>query len=510
MTRFTRFSLLLVSLAAGAAACGPRKSNDAEPGAPSPPAPRIGENVSEATPPPALPAAGGPIKKVDVGPEPLVLGMEEPFFNLGPTGWKTLKSGWRAMGKKDYAGAREAFAAVVSAYPDHTEVRFQELRAAVLGGELEAVPALWRGLLARDYVGFAGRLDRSKEMAPLRASPLWAELQVIRTEAARRHGSGLGKGIPFVARAGGITPELAEGSGEVKLALGQEAFHFDPVSKRMRRLTDTGGQVLGIQRDGAGKRLMLLTAGAVKQGDGQVVFTGVRAGLLSLETGERLGSFAIEGEPSAVELCFSDKDEPVWVVRATGADSRPLTIESTGTSLVAHEQGCSETVAVTRVTPTGVEHQQPAPEGIALSDDGLQLTGVDGDRAVRASQAIRPGSLGWSPGKKRFVYTGKLDRCQAHQQVVSGLRPVPNAVYVWDSGEKKAARVKSAVASLQAEWLDDDQLVYEAEKGGTPQVVVHDLRAEGPVLTLDVPAGAGLYGIPALPCPEVGAHAFNP
>ena len=497
MNRFTKASLLLVTLAA---ACGPS--------APKAPSPKLAERPSE------LPAVvEQPSEKVevkakvkDVGPDPL--GMEEPFFKLGPTGWKTLKGGWRAMGKRQYREAREAFAAVVSAYPDHTEVRFQELRAAVLEGDFAAVPGLWRSLLARDFVGFSGRLDRSKEMAPLRRSPVWAELQAIRSEAGRQHATGLDKGMLFVARGTSLEPEPMEGVGEVKLQLGQEAFHFDPASRRMRRLTDTGGQVLGIQRDGEGKRLMLVTAGAMKRQDGAVVFTQVKASLLSLETGLRTGSFAIEGEPAALELCFSDKDEPVWGVFSKAAEGKALTVESTGTALVAVEEGCGPGLATTRVSPTGVAHRRPAPEGIAVSADGLQLDGVDEDRPVRAAQAIHPGSLGWSPGKKRFVYTGVLDRCQAHQQLVSGSKPAPNGVYVWDSGDRKAERVKAAVAGVEAQWLDDDRLAYEVQKGGASQLVIHDFRGEGAALTLDVPAGAALHGIPALPCPDGEAHAL--
>jgi hypothetical protein len=507
MSRFTKASLLLVTLAAGAAACGPTN-----PKGPSPSPPKLDEKPA---PEPAV--MDQPIKNLevkasvkDVGPDPL--GMEEPFFNLGPTGWKTLKAGWRAMGKKQYGEARESFAAVVSAYPDHTEVRFQELRAAVLDGDFAAVPGLWRSLLARDFVGFSGRLDRSKEMAALRRSAVWAELQAIRTEAAGKHATGLVKGMLFVARGTSLEPELVDGGGEVKLQLGQEAFHFDPATRRMRRLTDTGGQVLGIQRDIEGKRLMLVTAGGMKQQDGQVLFTGVKATLLSLETGMRAGTFAIMDEASAVELCFSDKDEPVWGVFTKGPEGnqagKALTVESTGTTLVPYEQGCGTALATTRVSPTGVEHRRPAPEGIAVSGDGLQLSGVDEERPVRAAQAIRPGSLGWSPGKRRFVYTGVLDRCQAHQQLVTGNKPSPNGVYVWDSADKKAERVKAAVAGVETQWLDDERLAYEVQKGGGSQLIIHDFRSEGAALTLDVPAGAALHGIPALPCPDGEAHAL--
>ena len=47
-------------------------------------------------------------------------------------------------------------------------------------------------------------------MAPLRASPVWAELQAIRAEAAKQHATGLDKGMLFVARGSGLEPELTE------------------------------------------------------------------------------------------------------------------------------------------------------------------------------------------------------------------------------------------------------------------------------------------------------------
>lgn len=502
MSRIKHSSFVFVSFMLGAAGCGPNKTTGDKPATPSQP-----DKTAVAPTPPAVEPPAAPTKQ----PPPVVepVGMEEPFFTLGPTGWRTLKSGWRSLAKRDYPAAREAFAAVVSAYPDHTEIRFQEVRAALLAGDLAAVPHLWRALLTRDYVGFAGRLDRSKEMAPLRASPAWAELQAVRAEAAKRHGSGLGKGMLFVARAhNDMVPVLEEG-GQVKLQLGQEAFHFDPATKRMRKLTDSGGQILAIHRDVEGKRLMLLSGGNLKKQLGKLTFAQMRGSLLSLETGERLGSFVIDGEPESVELCWSDKDEPIWSVRTAETGGRSLTVEATGTTLVTHDQGCGAAVAITKVSPTVVGHHRPLPEEVGLGGDGMQLTGVDGERPLRAAQIIRAGSLGWSPGKKRFVYTGQMDRCQAHQLVVAGGKPTPNAVYVWDTTEKKAERVKAAVAGVETRWLDDDHLVVEVQKGGAvPQITIHDLGGEGGALTLDAPSGAGLHGIPAMPCPDPDTQAL--
>ncbi len=103
-------------------------------------------------------------------PEPLpVVGMDDPFARLTGESVKSLKAGYKAMHAKDYDSARAAFASVVTAFPDHTVARMQELKAAALGGHAAEVPALWKDLLARDFVAVAGGLDKPKDLAGRRA-----------------------------------------------------------------------------------------------------------------------------------------------------------------------------------------------------------------------------------------------------------------------------------------------------------------------------------------------------
>ena len=104
------------------------------------------------------------------------------------------------MSAKKYDDARTAFAAVVAAHPDYTPARFQELKAAALGGHVADVPALWRELLARDFVAYAGRLDKPKDLAPLRASPEWARIKAQEASIKPAYAADLGKGLFFVAR----------------------------------------------------------------------------------------------------------------------------------------------------------------------------------------------------------------------------------------------------------------------------------------------------------------------
>jgi hypothetical protein len=455
----------------------------------SKPAPVV---TSQPAPPPAAPALQ-PEPPPPPPPPPVPVGMVDPFVRMNAAGVQLVDEGWKALRLRQYSEARAAFHALVTAYPDKPAARFQELRAAALENDFAAVPAMWRELLARDFVGYARRLDRGKEMAPLRASSQWKQIQAITAEMRGRYAGGLERGVMFVARTHPASvPELTVEAGETRVSLNQEAYHFDPVTQRIRRLSETGGRVVAIHPDTDLRQMILLSAPAVRKVGGGVAFTRPEVAVLSLRSLETVGPFAMEGDVTSVDICFSDVGEPVWGVTAPGApEARALTTDATLSGLVPFTGGCTDTVATTSVDPMGVEHYRPDPEGVALSEDGLQLTGIDGDRPLRAREVIRPGSFSWSPGRKRFVYTGSVDPCA----------PAPNGLFVWDGGSKKAVRLGSAVASYESVWVDDDHLAFESGLGRTPKVTIHDFGTGGGSFTLKAPAGAGLFGVATLACP---------
>jgi hypothetical protein len=465
------------------------------------PRPVATTSTAPAPTPASLPADPAPAPVAAQAAPPVVIGMQDPFARMNGKSYRALKAGWRALGKRRYDEARTAFHTVVAAQPDHTDARFLELKAAALAGDFAAVPALWRELLARDFVSHARRLDSAQELAPLRASKQWPELVAIRAELETRYDKGLDQGLVFVARthlrAG---PQFAEGSNRAKLDLDQEVYHLDPTSGRIRRLTDTGGRVVAIHRDGDHKHLLLVMADALQRIDNGLVFSKPEVALLSLESLERWGPKPLDGEASAVELCFSDDGEPVWSVSPpVVGDPRAFTFDATASNLVNIEASCSGAVATTVVRPDGIQHHRPTPEGLALSDDGLALSGVDGERPMRASQAIRPGSIDWSPGKRRLVYTSAFDRCQEN----------PADLVVWDSEGKQARRLKAAVVPHETRWLDDDHLVYQSGMDRAPTLTIQDLSRGGARVTVKAPAGAGLYGITPVPCVSAEAHAMS-
>jgi hypothetical protein len=469
------------------------------PGACGRPAPAPKARASAPTPPPAPAPEPAPVI-TPMPAAPVTVGMEEPFGRLKPATADKLNEGYRLLRKKRYIEARAAFHAVVAAQPDHTVARFEELKAAALDGDFTAIPPLWRELLQRDYVGYADRLERPKDLAPLRASGTWSEIQALKAELKTKYTVGLGQGFLFVARSRPHgAPTFADYSDAAALELDQEVYHFDPATKRIRKLSDTGGQVVAIHREGG--KVMMLTAKTLKKVEGgMTTFSKPEATVLALDTLEKTGPIAIDGDARSVELCFSGKGEPIWKVNGA-VETKTLTLDATGSALVTVDEGCGPTLATTTVQPTGVEHRLPAPEGVALSEDGLQVSGVDADKPVRASQTIKTGSLSWSPGKKRFAYTGTGDRCDKPAD------KKPSAIFVWDATEKKATRVSGEPAGYQTEWLDDDHLAYESRTGGQAKLVLHDLRPGGSPLVLKTPAGAGLYGVPTLPC-ETGSLAM--
>jgi hypothetical protein len=454
-------------------------------------------------PQPAPMPAPAPVEKVSPppAPPPTLVGMADPFVRMSADGIRAVDDGWKALRARQYGVARDAFHAVVAAYPDKPAARFAELRAAVLEGDLEAVPSMWRELLARDFPGYASRLDRNKEMAPLRASAQWPKLQAIRAEMKKAYGAGLDRGVMFVARthlAG--EPEWALDTGQARLDLYQEAYHYDPASQRVRPLSDSGGQVVAIHPDLDYRQVIVLTARMMRKGAAGAAFVKPEVMVIALDTLAPVGPLPIDSEVVALDMCFSDKGEPVWSVTVPGAgEPRALTLDATRTGLVDMETGCADTVATTSVDALGVEHHRPDPHGGALSEDGLQLSGVDGDRPLRAREIIRPGSFSWSPGRKRFVYTGSYDQCN----------PVDNGLFVWDAARKQSVRMASAVASYETQWIDDDHLVFESGPGRTPRLTIQGLGSGGTTTVLKAPAGAGLFGLPTVPCTDPEVHALG-
>jgi hypothetical protein len=451
---FVRAAVFAVACVASAVACrrGAPPAPPAPASAPSPPATDTKPATAAVAPTPAFPVG---------------MAMTAAFEPLDAASAKNFRAGEAALRAKKFPAARELFHLVVAAHPDHGAARFQELRAAVLAGDLDHVRDLWRELLARDFVAHATKLDAGAEFASLRASPLGPDLVRIRDEVRTAYAHGLTRGVLFVARGGGAKPPLWN----------QEAYHFDPATGRVRRLTDTGGQVFGILADRAHARLALLLVQALEKnrGDSGWSFRSFKAGVLSLATLENIGPVEVPKRGravSAVDMCVSAKGAPIWATTAS------YTFDPGGKRLVPAADTCAPGTGV-QVTVNRGEKRRSPPPGVPP-----EIRGDGGARSV---------AMGWSPGKTRLVFAGDLDPCDA------SARPAENELRVWDAAGKKVAHLAKAFSFFEWDWLDDDHLAYETGPRSNPRIAVRELST-GKDTIVETRAGAGLVAVPTFTC----------
>jgi hypothetical protein len=453
--------------------------------------------------PPSPPGDAGTGQTGHTAAPPPVVGMEDPFARLNSETARTLDAGYRALRARKYDEARAAFASVVRAAPDHTAARYQEVRAAILGGHLGDVPELWKELLVRDVVGYAGRLARPKEFVALRAAPEWARVQELERTLRSAYAADLGRGLFFVARTRDPGPPHFDTSGEAKLELSQEVYHYDPASGRYRRLTETGGRVWAIGLSPDKKLLTFLVTPRLghEATTGKTTFIEPQGGMVDLSTLESSGPFKLPETSRTVSLGFSPSGEPLWQTESGNA----YTFDATRTALVqvppaAKVDAPTDTAThpphLTLATPESVSHFGATPSGAKRSDDGRAVIIEGADKPLRAAREIAADSLAWSPGKKRLAYAGVLEACKVLE---AGGKGDKNELFLWDTEKKLAVRVANAVSAFATHWLDEDHLVYEGGVGKDGKLHVYEVSTRKDTV-LKPRQGAGLYGYPSLAC----------
>src|SRR5262249_52605644 len=152
--------------------------------------------------------------------------------------------------------------AVVASAPDLTQAQWMLVRALLQGGQFAEVPAVWDPLIARDYAAYAKRLETSKGTTTFKNAPQRPKVQATLQRYRAAWTRGLDKGFFFAARTHAAQePTCAEGKLDAPLQLHQEIFHYDPDSKRFRRLTETDGTAFALDRAPDGKSLSFVCAG---------------------------------------------------------------------------------------------------------------------------------------------------------------------------------------------------------------------------------------------------------
>ena len=457
---------------------------------------RKGERTPAAAPTPP------PVAAPPAAPAPPSIGMADPFARLGADAARSLAAGYKALRAKRFDEARAAFSEVVKAAPDHATARYQEVRAAALSGHFADVPALWADLLARDCVAYAGRLDKPKELAPLRASPEWAKVKQIEAAAMQRYAVGLDKGFFFVARARDAAPAKAGADGVTKIDLQQEAWHFDPATQRYRRLTNTDGHVFAIAPSPDRRTLSFLVVSTLKAGAGAPSFLDAQAGSIDLTTLAATGPFPMAGEAPGFVLAFGAHGEPLWQGATPG---KAWTFDTARTTLVEIAVDLKpEAPGTTRAVADEVRHFGGGAAGVKVAPDGASVEVAGIAEPLRAARPISTATLEWSPGHKRLTYAGAISPCKILKQG-KPMKDDRNELFVYDVEKKSAQRVAQAVSSFGALWLDEDHLVFEGGVGREGRLHVFDLSTRNDVV-LTPRFGAGLFGYPELRCdgPEDG------
>ncbi|HLK89539.1 MAG TPA: hypothetical protein VKZ18_06580 [Polyangia bacterium] len=469
----------------------------------------LGACSKKAAPPPA--PAPAPAVRAPAEPLPPV-GMADPFARLTGDGVKSLNAGYKAMRAKDYDAARTAFAAVVAAFPDYSPARMQELKAAALGGHTADVPALWKELLARDFVASVGRLDKPKELAPLRAAPEWSRLEALEASVRPAYAAGLGQGILFVGRE--RDPGVKGDEDMAKLDLHQEVYSVDPALARYRRLTDTDGHVYAFSVAPGNKALSFLVVTTFAAPTGATEFLDPNVSSIDLATLETTGPLPL-GPPgtraATIVLGWSGQGEPVWIVRpGNGGAEASYALDATRTAVVSVPVSGAIPTNRTVASPAAVVTEGETAAGVTLSDDrkSLQIaaaqTGAE-DRTLRATRPLAPDAPRWSPSGQRLVYAGAYDDCAA---TAAGSRVDKNELYLWEKGAKAAARIATAPSALRARWLDDTRLAYQAGIGKQSRIHVLDVMTKSDA-TLKPRAGAAFVGFGTLFCPGMADEGLD-
>jgi hypothetical protein len=428
------------------------------------------------------------------------IGMVDPFTPPKGDAAKLMETASQALRNKKAPVAIAALQNVITDAPDYTPARFGLMRALVMAGRFDEALPHYEALLARDYVAVSTRVAKDKELAPLRAAPVWPKFSDLTERYRGAYARGLDKGFFFVARMRPASePKLTGAATEAPLMLRQEVFHYDPDSKRFRRLTDTDGHAFAIDRAPDGKTLLFLSAPRLHREKGVDSFVDPRLGTIELATLATVGPFTQKGRFEQVGLGTNRSGQPMFTFIVTAGASAAYTFDTARTGLA--KLGGEAVIPAggeTRAWPNQVAHfDDKAVPGVKIEDGATQFL-VDGvAQPIVAARPIAQSSLEWSPSKSRLTYAGKLEACK----ILKGESKDKNELYVFDKTKGSAQRIAAAVSFFETWWLDDDRLVYEGGVGKDGKIHIYTFSTHADE-TVGTKYGAGLYGVPTLACEQ--------
>jgi hypothetical protein len=430
-----------------------------------------------------------------------VVGMTDPFARLSGDNNKEFQKALKAQHAKKWDDAASSFRTVVSGAPDYAPARWFLVRTLVLGGQFKDVPQAFEQLLAVDYLGYVNKLDKGKEFAALRNAPEWSKINDLKTKYRDAYAKGLDSGFVFVARVRPASdPSFDGGKTEAALNLQQEAFHYDPATKRYRRLTNSDGHTFAVNRLDDKKRVVFLLAPKLHRESGKDTFVDPQGGVLDLTTLEMTGPYAMKGQFSTISMGADAAGTPRWSGTDGAAKPVSFTFDTAKTSMVKIDKEEEIAGSDTLVFPDRVLHDSGKKlDGVEISDGATQFKVSGVASPIVVAKPLSAASVDWSPGKARLTYAGKLDACKLLANAGAGDKGDKNELYVYDLAKKSAQRVSAAISYFETLWLDDDSLVYEGGIGKKGQLHVYAFGSHADS-TLATKYGAGLYGVPTLSC----------
>jgi hypothetical protein len=442
--------------------------------------------------------------------------MQNPFPHLTTEASAPFNRGWAALKLKKYDDAATAFGEVATQLPDYLNARYQAARALVLAGKMPEARAQFEDLLRRNYVGYADRASKQKELAPFRASPEWTTYLAVDARVRADYAEGLSAGLIVIARTGAVdAPSFAVGKTagvqEAKLDWKQEVYHYDVAAARFRPLTSSDGHVLAALRSSDGKRLVLVTADRIARLEkdaaeprAKVWFVEPQFYYLDLGNLDLAGPIKLVGGYEELTIGFGKSGTALLsiagVVAGTGEGSPAGTYEMdtarTGLTRAASDPEISGERVVIRPDRL-LRAERPAPAGVTVAEDRHSLRLGSGGAVITSARTLSPTSLAWSPNQSLFAYAGQLDTCAALRDEKA--KAAQNELFVYEVEKKSAQRIDTGASAFELQWLGDGILAYESGAGAKASVNLYDVAAHKKTI-LPLKNGAGFVGIPTLSC----------
>lgn len=434
-------------------------------------------------------------------------GVQDPTPRLSSDAGKALAAAWKAYKAKNWSDAQQQFTAVITAAPDYLPARWALVRSLAQAGLFGDVPAAFEALLARDFLNHWKKLDEGKEFAALRAAPEWSQIGAMKARYQEAFAKTVGGGL-FLVIASKAQKDPTWNKDIAELQQNQEAYHYDPESKRFVRLTETGGHVQAIlpSKDGKGVAFLVVEKVVRASEGGAESYIDPKIGVVDLDELAIIGPAPFKQSTERVTLMQTKDLSWHFGFRVEGKD-KFFAFDTAKTGLTELDID-AEAVFTGKTTSSTKEltHLAPVEDGTVEVKSDKQFIVQGSPQVIVASRPITSASFAWGPKKTRIAYAGALDACalaDAAKDPKKGKKVDPdkgkNELFVFDKPKGAAQRVAQGVSQYLSVWLDDDKLAFDEGLGGAAKIVIYSLEAHAPS-ALPTRFGAGLFGLPVASC----------